>query len=125
VRQPAYYLREGKPDSNRGSLNSTTSVELVASPAAGFVRRSRVWIQNLDDADVIVRLRVTVAGPAHTQWYSETLTLDDPATTPGGHVAVECPDLQNGESITAVLDGAVSANQPHWVSDWVDIPAEA
>jgi len=113
---------EDRGGSARGALNSTTSVEVVATPDAGFTRRSKLWVQNKDTAAVILRLRVTVAGPTHYEWYSESLALDNPGTAAGGHVAVDCPDLQNGETISAVLDAAIATNQPAWVSSWVDVP---
>lgn len=113
---------EDRGGSARGVLNSTTSVEVVAEPAAGFTRRAKLWIQNKDTAGVIVRLRVTVAGPTHYEWYSESLGADNPGTAAGGYIAVACPDLQNGEAITVVLDAAVAANQPQWVTSWVDVP---
>lgn len=109
-------------DSDEGDLNSTTSVDLIAAPAAGFSRKGWVWISNKDTAAVLVRLFVTIAGPTDYEFHGESLALDNPGTAIGGHLAIECPRLVAGKKITAKLDAAVATNQPKWVATWVDVP---
>lgn len=102
-------------------FDGTTPVEVVPSPAAGFVRVvDSVRIANIDTAAVTIRVRVTIAGPTDYE-FDSTIALAangkfDPVD--GDHVV----RLAEGQSITAVMDAGAATNDPTGVASWIDVP---
>jgi hypothetical protein len=99
-----------------GTLNSTTSVELVAAPGASATRVIKViTIWNADTASVTVRLRLTISG-THRVFAQRTLA-------PGQDFLFDGPVVLDAttDSITAVLTAAVAATQPDYTVHFAEI----
>ena len=113
--------RSEQADTAHGSLNGTTSVEIVGEPPAGFTRRIEcVRFVNKDSAAVTIRLRKTVAGPTHYECDNVVALAVD-----GKFFPVEVDSVVRliaGESLTAVMSGAAATLDPTWISSWVDVP---
>ena len=112
---------EDRGGGGHGALNGATPVEIVASPAAGFVRRvDSIRIAQIDTAAVTIRIRKTVAGPTNYEFDSAVALATDSKFDPvDGQSIVR---LAAGESITAVMGGAAATTNPTWVASWVDVP---
>ncbi len=106
--------------SEQGSLNGTTSVEIVATPAAGFTRVvERISFVNVDTATVDIRARV-LNSAVHTE-FDNSLTL----AVDGKFRPVDSASelrLVVGDSLTAVMGGAAATTNPTWVACWRDEP---
>lgn len=106
-----------------GETTGATAAEVVASPAAGFVRVVRsLRYHNLD----------TVAATIRTSVFDGTTTYVeiDSATKATGEVhrvltEGEVIHLPEGYSLTVVLDGAVTTDEPTWAASWTDVPVPA
>ena len=102
--------------SSNGTLNSTTPVTIVAAPAASTRRLTRnLIVYNADTASVTLTLS-EVHG-ANTRVFKRIVI-----TTLDTFVWTE-PLILDGttKSITAVLAGAVTANQPDWITNYADV----
>lgn len=105
----------------QGSLNGASSVELVAEPAAGFVRCvDSVRILNIDTAVVTITVRKTIAGPTHYAFDQATALVVNTAWNPVD--ASKVIRLAVDESITALMAGAAATTNPTWVASWIDVP---
>jgi hypothetical protein len=107
--------------SDQGSLNGTTSVELVATAPTGFTRVvERLSFLNVDSAQVAIRARVTVAGPTHYE-FDNDLAL---AVNGNFHPVTSAQELRlsPGESVTGIMDSAPTTTNPTWVACWRDEP---
>ncbi len=113
---------EDRRGSSQGSLNGTTSVEIVAAPASGFVREvDFIDFFNCDSAAVDIRIRKTITGPIHYEFDRNA------ALAVNGHFAplTTSKRLQltaTSQSVTAVMGAAKTTTDPTWIASWKDIP---
>ncbi len=107
-----------KEGANDGTLSGTVPVTLVPAPATGVSQRIRIvraiTIHNCDTAAVVPTVRYVHSTLSRKIWQG-TLAVGD---------TWEC-DLpivldDTDKSITAVLAGAASANQPDFTSSWIE-----
>jgi hypothetical protein len=105
------------PASNDGTLNGTTPVTLVASPAASIQRIVKaLTIQNRDTAAVTVTVRF-VNGANTRQICVITLAVNDQIIF--GEEDYLVLDATN-KSITAVMSGAPATTNPDFVAHYAD-----
>lgn len=106
--------------SEQGSLNGTTSVEIVPTPAAGFTRVvERISFLNIDTAAVAIRARVLNTA-VHTEFdNSLTLAVDGKFVPVDGASELR---LVVGDSVTALMGAAAMTTNPTWVATWRDEP---
>lgn len=113
---------EDRGDSGHGSLNGTTSVEIVPAPAAGYTRIVEcIRFVNKDTAAVDIRVRKTVTGPTHYE-FDNSIGLGVSGTFAPVDRTREVRLSPTDESITAVMGGAAATTNPTWISAWRDVP---
>lgn len=101
-----------------GTLNSTTEVTVVASPATSTRRLIRsITIQNRDTADVTLTVRYKSGASTRQIWKGALRPNETWIWGDGGEVLVL--DATN-KSIAAVLAAAVAANQPDYTAHYGD-----
>lgn len=113
---------EERGDSDQGALNGVTSVEIVPAPASGFTRRvESIRFVNKDTVAQLIRVRKTITGPTHYE-FSNSGTIEANQTyepvTPESPVRLTDTD----QSVTALMDSAITTTNPSWVASWVDVP---
>ena len=106
---------------NEGSLNSTTPVALVASPEASARRLVRfISVYNKDT--VAIALTIGYLHNATTSIiFKGTLQTGETYIFGDGGETLVLDDTD--QSITAVLGGAVTANQPEFISTYAEVTA--
>ena len=113
---------EDRGGSAHGSLNGTTSVEIVPAPAADFTRIvESIRFVNKDSAAVDIRVRKTITGPTHYE-LDNAIAL----AVNGKFFAVSGADTLRltgtTQSITAVMGAGAATTNPPWVASWRDVP---
>ena len=106
-----------------GDTTGTTAAEVVATPAAGFVRVVR---------SLRVHQRDTVASTIRLSLFDGTSTYVeiDSATKAAGEIhrvltEGEVIHLPEGYSLTVLLDATVTTAEPAFVAAWTDVPLPA
>lgn len=102
------------PGGDDGTLNGTTPVTIVASPAAATQRMiQQITIQNRDTAVVTITLRKVSAGGTRQIW-SGDLDVGDTLIWEGGVLDATT------DSITAVMSAAAATTNPDWTEGHAD-----
>lgn len=114
---------EARNGGAHGVMNSTTAVSIVPSPASGLSRVVKdLRFINLDTAAATIRVKKE-DGVSPIEFDNAV------ALVAGGKffpvVLGDVVHLSEGESISAVLDGAVTTNQPTFCASWTDVPVPA
>jgi hypothetical protein len=106
------------PGSNDGVFTGTTAVVLVAAPASGVKRLVKtLTVFNADTQTRIVTIRFLSSGSNRTVVY-QTLQPNETFVF-GGDGEVLVLDATT-KSVTAILDSAPLANQPHFTAHYAD-----
>jgi len=113
---------EDRGGSAHGSLNGTTSVEIVPAPAADFTRIvESIRFVNKDTAAVDIRIRKTITGPTHYEFDNAiTLAVNGKFSPVTGADRIRL--TATGQSITALMAAGPATTNPTWIASWRDVP---
>lgn len=105
------------PTNNYGSLNGTTSVDLVAAPASSTRRVIRsVHICNVDTVSHVITVRLTNSG-THYPLYKATLAANETLLI-GGYQETVVLDATT-ESLTAITDATATTTEPTFQASFI------
>jgi len=114
------FEREQRAGSDRGETDGATPVTVVPDPGPGLFQEVDVLrFLNLDTVAVDIYVRISDGGGDDI--IDQHLALDPDGVA---HSADHLHRLRvfENQSITVVLGGAVTTNEPRWTSSWITVP---